>query len=312
MQPFNYGQALNAAETIQGNRLSNLLTKQKLNPNSPINKLSRLQLEGQQLKNYLDYQKLMNPDSESYGKSVIWGLDANNKPVPLMPGDRGTLRRPENPEGITGFVDPVKYINLGDVQYGYGSRSGKPVGSKPINLNPSQTPEHLRGVEEIKTEGARNRAAAEFDIKTANEAFAKAYSVRQNVGNLQKVIEAVKDGANTGPLVSRLPSFKEASVRLDNLRSQLGLDVVGAVTFGALSEGELNLALNTALPTNLKGPELVKWARDKAVAQTKLADYLVSQATFLRRGGTLEDWYQQRSQPKSKGNETLDELLNMY
>jgi lysophospholipase L1-like esterase len=56
------------------------------------------------------------------------------------------------------------------------------------------------------------------------------------------------------------------------MRSRLGLDVVGAVTFGALSEGELNLALDVALPTDLSPPDLKKWVLNKKAAQEKVVD----------------------------------------
>ena len=88
------------------------------------------------------------------------------------------------------------------------------------------------------------------------------------------------------------------------MKNQLGLDVVGSVTFGALSEGELNLALSTALPTGLEGPELVKWAEDKIEAQEKLSAYLEEQAVFLTQpGNTSADWL---IKVKTEGLENVD------
>ena len=53
------------------------------------------------------------------------------------------------------------------------------------------------------------------------------------------------------------------------------------MAFGALSESELELALQTALPTNLSEDALSDWLRRKRDAQDKLADYLTQQARFL-------------------------------
>jgi hypothetical protein len=99
-------------------------------------------------------------------------------------------------------------------------------------------------------------------------------------------------GANTGFIASRLPDITAASIELSNVRNQLGLDIVGSVTFGALSEGELALALNTALPTNLDEEALKQHIINKIDAQTKLANYLEEQAKFLSKpGNTLDKWF---------------------
>ena len=92
-------------------------------------------------------------------------------------------------------------------------------------------------------------------------------------------------------IARRLPNWNASTVELENLRNQLGLDVVGSVTFGALSESELELALQTALPTNLSENELSDWLRRKRDAQDNLADYLTLQARFLSTPGrTLDQW----------------------
>jgi hypothetical protein len=147
-----------------------------------------------------------------------------------------------------------------------------------------------RGVD-IQQRRAQGRGLGAGTAKIADKAFDQTGKIRANILSLRKVIKEVGEGAETGPLAAKFPSFKAASVRLDRLKNQLGLDVVGSVTFGALSEGELNLALNTALPTTLEGPELVQWATDKIQAQEKLAGYLEDQAIFLSRpGNSAGDW----------------------
>ena len=78
---------------------------------------------------------------------------------------------------------------------------------------------------------------------------------------------------------------------METVKNELGLDVVGSVTFAALSQGELSLALNTALPTNLTEDALVDWIDRKIAAQRKLQDYLYAQAIYLSDGDkTIGDW----------------------
>lgn len=151
-----------------------------------------------------------------------------------------------------------------------------------------------RGVN-LQQRRAQGRGLGKDAAKVAAEATKQVGSLRSNNATLKQVINEVRGGAETGPLSAKLPSFRAESVRLETLRNKLGLDVVGAVTFGALSEGELNLALGTALPTKLDGPELVKWAEDKISAQEKMAKYLEDQAIFLSKSGsTPAMWLEQQ------------------
>jgi hypothetical protein len=69
----------------------------------------------------------------------------------------------------------------------------------------------------------------------------------------------------------------------------MGLDIVGAGSFGALSESELNFALDTALPTDLDGPQLRDWLVRKKTAQNKLRSELMEASIFLNQGGTVGD-----------------------
>jgi hypothetical protein len=134
--------------------------------------------------------------------------------------------------------------------------------------------------------------AGKTGIEIGRQTFERIGPLRANIANLDRAIELVEEeGANTGVIASRLPNWNSSTIELDNLQNQLGLDVIGSVTFGALSQGELDLALNTALPTNLSEPELVDWLERKRDAQDKLADYLTDQARFLSTPGrTLDQW----------------------
>ena len=102
---------------------------------------------------------------------------------------------------------------------------------------------------------------------------------------MDEAIIAIDQGAESGVIMSRLPSVSAASQRLDNIQKSLGLNVVSNTTFGALSEGELDLALKTALPTDLNPVELRKWLVDKKAAQQKLATYLGDVAIFISQPG---------------------------
>jgi len=90
--------------------------------------------------------------------------------------------------------------------------------------------------------------------------------------------------------MSMLKSIVPASIELDNVQKRMGLDVIGDVTFGALSKGELDLALSTAMPTDLKPPELRAWLVKKRRAQRVFADYQMKAMIYLRAGGNIIDY----------------------
>lgn len=161
-----------------------------------------------------------------------------------------------------------------------------------------------RGVK-LQQKRAQGRGLGKDAAKVAAAATKQVGNLRSNNATLKQVIDEVRGGAETGPLSDKLPSFRAESVRLETLRNKLGLDVVGAVTFGALSEGELNLALGTALPTRLDGPELIEWADAKIVAQEKMATYLEDQAIFLSKtGNTPADWLERQREKQETAPES--------
>ncbi len=158
-----------------------------------------------------------------------------------------------------------------------------------------------RGIQ-IQTERAGGRRAATVAVNTSLSAFDQVGKSRSNIANLEEAKRlVVEEGANTGVIADRLPNWKASTVALDTVKNELGLDVVGSVTFGALSQGELTLALNTALPTNLSEDALVDWIDRKIVAQRKLQDYLYAQAIYLADGDkTIGDWLRTQRDEKEE------------
>lgn len=130
--------------------------------------------------------------------------------------------------------------------------------------------------------------------KAIDSGIDKISKIDLGLSNIDAAIKAVNDGAGTGAIEKMFPSITAASVALDNIQGKMALDVIGAVTFGALSQGELDLARNVALPTGLDGPELIKHLQDKKVAQQKLRNYYNEQIQFLDQGGTVAGFMRQK------------------
>lgn len=139
-------------------------------------------------------------------------------------------------------------------------------------------------------------AEAVKDIASATvEAGMSAWSdygkLQSSLGNINEAISALDNGAQSGMVYNMLPNVTEASASLTNAMNRMGLDVIGSVTFGALSEGEMRLAMDTAVPRNLGPEELRNWLVRKRDAQQKAAEMLADAAQFLTvPGNTINDW----------------------
>ena len=150
--------------------------------------------------------------------------------------------------------------------------------------------------EQVKDKG-RTEAVKRAFVQS-DKAFEKLESINTNIANLDEGIDLLEnEGANTGVISKLLPTVRASSIKLKNLQNRLGLDIIGAVTFGALSKGELDLALNTALPRNLSEDQLVGFLRDKRNAQVKLRDSITEFAQFTGAGDkTIAEWLEFKKQ----------------
>lgn len=122
------------------------------------------------------------------------------------------------------------------------------------------------------------------------------------IGNLDDAIIAVQGGAGTGALQRYMPSFKASSVALDQIQNKLALDVISGVTLGAISEAELALAKEVALPKGLDGPELVAHLEKRKAAQQKLRAYFGEQIEWLDKGGTIAGFVREMERKNKQSN----------
>jgi hypothetical protein len=146
--------------------------------------------------------------------------------------------------------------------------------------------------------------------KVIDNGFNKIEKINAAVGNIDRAIGVLNSGAGVGAIEKFLPSFKAASVELDNIQKSMALDVIGATTFGALSEGELNLAKEVALPTGLDTPQLIEYLNKRKSAQNKLRDYYNEQIQFLDQGGTVAGFMRAKGRNKSQAEQPASSTNN--
>ncbi len=205
----------------------------------------------------------------------------------------GTAERFFN--SLTESLTPEQQSQAREIQLGLQARAGTTSA-----LERRSTDEDLGDavVEQLVREAESTRFAeltGSSRAKAVDKGVEEIKKIDVNNRNLGKAIAAIDEGAQTGAIISRFtPTVRAATVKLEQVQKLLGLDVIGAVTFGALSKGELDLALETALPTNLQAPELRQWLLDKQAANKKLRDYFSSQVEFVDTGGTLAGFLRQQ------------------
>ena len=198
-------------------------------------------------------------------------------------------------------VQASKILDGGVIVYAFKDGTRKVVDGLGNEVTGEEAQKAITEAEErgIELQGERSgaRRAGTVGVDTALAAFEKVGEIRTNIANLEEAKRLLLPedqgggGANSGQLADLLPNWKASTIALENVKNRLGLDVVGSVTFGALSESELNMALNTALPTNMPEAQLIQWLDDKIKAQNKLMAYLNDQAIFLSDGDkTVGDW----------------------
>ena len=151
-------------------------------------------------------------------------------------------------------------------------------------------------------------ALEENDFMKAQEVgqatFAQAGNIDGMINRLSQAYSALEQGGKSGVFQRYLPAFDEATASLRQAANQLGIDIINSATFGALSEKELGLALETGLPMSLDEERLKSHIRNKVAAQVKLRDELVKKARALAGGQMKYSDFINQYSPKG-GTEVL-------
>ena len=180
-------------------------------------------------------------------------------------------------------------------------------------------------VEQIEVSGATGLTDQEKLTMESNEVLrqqdiAKAKEVgQQSFGQMERMQGVVRElstarrliieeGAKAGILQKYMPSFNAATSEFRAIANRLGIEVINSATFGALSETELALALETGFPRNLSGDELIKWIDEKIRVQTKMSQALYNKARSLTSGITYSSFIQNHGRKDDDKGENLTPL----
>jgi hypothetical protein len=238
------------------------------------------------------------------GEQGASGRNIVGSPQKLGSGNLGFLNSQGEivDTGVAYANEPPQFVSVAGIPYVFNKNTGQlePVSVGGERLDAPTVGGHAGTV-------AGGEAAGRAAIAMSQDAIQQVANIRKNIANYVEAENAIRAGASTGAIMSRLPSIRAQSIALDNVRSRLGLDIVGSVTFGALSEPELRLALDTGLPTNMEPEYLLKWIDDRKKAQTKLMNELEHAAVFLGTpGNTPADYLEMKGVKKPSGRRTVE------
>lgn len=143
---------------------------------------------------------------------------------------------------------------------------------------------------------AKLKAQFASSQKYSDAALKRADSLDDQLRLMQRAVDALGEGAQTGPVDQFLPTVRAATRELETISNELGITVINSATFGALSESELRLALDTNLPLGLPEGELKQFLKRKMAAITKLRSEILNKAVDMRTMGYDEFLKKQQTQ----------------
>jgi hypothetical protein len=192
-----------------------------------------------------------------------------------------------------------------------------------------ETPKEQRQ-RKVITQG--ETTAVQEAVKMGAKYADRSQTISENITGLDKAIGIIEEGlsknANLGLgwVKSKLPKFDPFAIKMQQAAQELGLGVVTSVTFGALSESELQIAMSTAMPSTLQPQEALKWLKEKRAAQQKLKNEMDKAAAFIGsqnesgKFNTVADWKKMqmeqqtteltRQPPLTEQQQRVQELIN--
>lgn len=162
-----------------------------------------------------------------------------------------------------------------------------PLGVKHNELSGADEINKIKAQSEIEL----RQKALVHGMTVGTNAFEAASGISKQNTLLDEASRLItEEGATSGAIMNRLPSWNAATLALENIANQLTINVLNSVTMGALSATELAMAQATALPSNMQPKDLQSWIIRKKEANNKLASWLMERAHFLAGGEkTLPD-----------------------
>lgn len=249
-------------------------------------------------------QSLNTAESEAVNRGLVGGA-SQNKFAPTVSGVQ---------------VDP----NTGQqfvIQTDRNTGAAKRVDVEgAVTATPSQRRDREAESEVSVAQMKSNIEIRKSQVKDANQiakdTFIKIPAIKAQLRTIENAIKSIDKGGSTGFMQNFFPSFRSETLDLQNSLNQMGLDVVSATTFGALSEGELRLAMDVAAPRSMQPEALKSWLIERQGAKKKLIREMEKMSSALGGNMTVKEYLDKNATFAEEEEETpklaeggLDEVL---
>lgn len=183
--------------------------------------------------------------------------------------------------------------------------------AKRINFNRKEG--ELEAQKGLKAEIEGEVKAAGAAIKRSEEFGKKADLAGERILKIDNAIsiaeQAIAEGKSLGRgwFEGKFPKMNKYPVLMQQAAYDLGLGVVQATTFGALSKGELDTAMKTALPEFADDRDTVEWLKKRKAAEEKIQRELNRAAIYLGKPGNTVAMWRKLQQDIRSGKITPEE-----
>jgi hypothetical protein len=122
-----------------------------------------------------------------------------------------------------------------------------------------------------------------FDSFSSTQALVKSY---------EDALDALNSGANTGAIINALtPTIMNPTIALNNARGRIGLDVAASSKLQPISNSDLAIIMDTAIPTDMTPDALRPWLENKIAATKRAANLVKEGVSYFQRGdATFDGW----------------------
>lgn len=221
------------------------------------------------------------------------------------PASQQSVSQREFDSKIARLQDPnVSDVEKKAIEIDLGLRQ-RAIGSAAQTITESGTAEQIAKTQETIKEGEATGTGRgqrrQKDIASISDQIG---GIDRGLSNMNRAIKAIDEGAETGRVANLFPSINAATIELQQILGEETLNQLSSVTLGAISESELSLLKETAIPTNMNEDELKDYLQRKQEALKKARKVAVEQLRFLRDGGTREEFILSKAgnQAKPQGN----------
>lgn len=198
------------------------------------------------------------------------------------------LQKELKPAASRKSFEPIQDLTSGQYSIPIYDPESNTTSLVPIEGAIGETPSQ---VAERKTQEERRKEGLQKAADRASKVFDQAQNTSSTIRMLYEALTAAQQpDILIGPAWNMLPAFTASTNAIRELQSRLGIGIINSVTFGALSQSELDLALNTGLNISLDRPELIKDIERRIATAEKLYEAMLMDAELLANGITEQEY----------------------